>query len=496
MFHSYAFILAFLPLCLIGYFLLNHFRRFMGAKIFLIGMSLLFYAYMDLPALGVLAVSLLIGYLFFIQIRRSVRPKTWCILGVIFHVLTLCGFKYANFFLDCTRSVMGLSDDFTVNILLPVGISFYTFQQIAFLVDTYRGETMPKTPAHKGAPFVNYLLFMTYFPKISSGPLANYQDLTAQFDDPSRKKANAKKLSEGATLFILGLAKKVLLANVFALITAYGQSHVGVMGIGDTILVMVSYYFQIYFDFSGYCDMAVGVSRMLGIDLPYNFESPYKSFTMREFWKRWHITLTAFLTKYIYIPLGGSKKGTTRLIINVLLVFAISGLWHGAGLGFIIWGLMGGVGILLSRAFDKQIRVLSTHIPGKVFLWLCTFIYLCVGWTFFMCGDITNSVGILSGLGNAAGGLLPSGGILSILQTGEIWYVLKMLHLADLSFGPYIPIVLYLVAGFVITLLLPTSQKYASGMKPRIFVAILLSLLLLCSFLHLSGVVTYIYYAF
>ena len=487
MFHSYYFILAFLPTCVILFHALNSIQKPHIAKAFLIGMSLLFYGLLDVWALVVLLGTILFGYVCVQRILAGKKKKFWCALSVTAFVLVLGFFKYMNFFLSSLCALLGMETSVGLQILLPVGISFFVFQAIAVSVDAYRGELLR-------VKFSDYLFFMTYFPKISAGPLADYQALVQQLDGALRTRITAKRLSDGVTLFICGLGKKVLLADVFAKMTNYGVQHTGMLGTWDTLLVMLAYCFQIYFDFSGYSDMAVGISGMLGIELPYNFESPYKAISMREFWKRWHKTLTAFLTKYIYIPLGGNRKGTCRMVVNTLIVFTISGIWHGAGVGFVIWGISGGVGVLLSKAFDKQIAAFSKRMPGRVVLWMLTFMYLCIFWIFFMYGDAQRPIIFFQGL--TAGGAGLSRGMTQLFMNSEVWYACKVLHLTSLPFGEMLPILFYIALAFLLILIPRPIQKMLQTYKPSILLAVLLGFVLLLSFLHLSSVASYIYYQF
>lgn len=216
-------------------------------------------------------------------------------------------------------------------LFLPLGISFITFQQIAYLVSVYREEL--KEPS-----VVDYLVYILYFPKLLMGPLAEPIDFMGQLNDAATKKVNGDHTAQGLKLFSFGLFKKMILADTFATAFIWGQENISALTSVDCILVMLSYTFEIYFDFSGYSDMAVGVSRMLNITLPMNFNSPYKAVSIRDFWKRWHISLTNFFTKYIYIPLGGSRKGKAATYLNTMVVFIISGVWHGAGWSFIVCG--------------------------------------------------------------------------------------------------------------------------------------------------------------
>lgn len=266
-----------------------------------------------------------------------------------------------------------------LNIVLPLGISFYTFQQISFVVDSYRGEI----PDYS---FLSYASFVTFFPQLIAGPIVTHDELVPQFEDLEKKKINFDNLAHGIYIFALGLAKKVLLADTFGTIVAYGYTTFEQLTSVSAFLVMLSYTFQIYFDFSGYCDMAVGIAKMMNIDLPVNFDSPYKALTIEEFWKRWHITLTRFFTKYVYIPLGGNRKGNVRTYVNILIVFLLSGLWHGASWGFVFWGFCHGVFMMITRRFRSFFEKLH---PGLN--WLITFSFVNITWVFFRAESLSQA---------------------------------------------------------------------------------------------------------
>lgn len=339
-FNSYIFILAFLPLVIIGYFLLNKFyysnmgRAGLG---WLLLMSFGFYAY-DAPVfLLLLMASMIVNYLLTKILNKLKQDgintlkmqKIVLVIGVILNLVPLIYFKYSNFLLDSIGTFFDA--DWSLEVGLPLGISFFTFLQIAYLVDCYREE--------RGFDynFLEYAVYVAFFPKITMGPIVLHGEIMPQLRDKSKKQVDYNNLSQGFYAFSLGLAKKVLLADTLAKFVNVGFKSVNELNTATALIVMLSYTLQLYFDFSGYCDMAVGVSKMLNIDLPYNFNSPYKAKSISEFWDRWHMTLTRFFTRYVYIPLGGSRKGKMRTYLNTIIVFLLSGLWHGANWTFIFW---------------------------------------------------------------------------------------------------------------------------------------------------------------
>ena len=335
-FNSFNFILIFLPVLLLIWHLLNRAEKHTLADIFLTAMSLYYYYTFGASFLFILLLSIAVNYgLSFLMEKREDLRKPARIIGVLFNLGLLFYLKYLGFFLDNINHISG-GNLSAREILMPIGISFFTFGQISFIVDRAKGEA----PHYS---FLDYALYTVYFPKLIQGPIAFHKEMIDQFKDKTLRRFNTDTFSRGLMSFIIGLGKKVILADVLAKSVNYGFHYTYYMDTLTVIAVMLAYTFQIYLDFSGYCDMASGVSMMLGFKLPVNFNSPYKAATAKELWQRWHMTLSRFFIKYVYIPLGGSRKGKIRTIINVLIVFVLSGLWHGAGWTYICWGLMQGL---------------------------------------------------------------------------------------------------------------------------------------------------------
>ena len=338
LFNSYIFLFAFLPLVLIGYYGLNYAKLYRAAQAYLIGMSLWFYGYNNIYYLAILVVSVLLNYclakgLFSLENRQQRRLLLW--IGVLLNLGILFYFKYFDFFIENMNSL--LKKDYTLlHVILPLGISFYTFQQLSFVIDCYKRECEEYT-------LLEYASYVTFFPQLIAGPIVFHDELIPQFRDLHNRKIRYENLSKGVYAFSLGLGKKVLIADVFSKFVTIGFENVWELNANSAILVMICYTMQIYFDFSGYCDMAYGIGYMFNVELPCNFNSPYKSLSIADFWDRWHMTLTRFFTKYVYIPLGGNRKGVIRTYVNVLIVFLVSGFWHGAAWNFIVWGLFFGV---------------------------------------------------------------------------------------------------------------------------------------------------------
>lgn len=363
-FNSYIFILLFLPLTILGYYTLNRFHKGRLGQLFLTLMSLVFYAYYNKVYLFIMIGSIVVNYGFYKAIvtwqqkDKNTHSKLILALGVLSNIGLLFYFKYFDFFLDNVNSVFHMNFHMR-NILLPLGISFFTFQQIGFLVDVYRGEVGEAFPEKAQISFSEYALFVSFFPHIVAGPIVSFRETMAQFRDEARRKVSLESMQQGIMAFSYGLAKKVLVADTFGRAVDWGFTNLDSLNTTGIILILFSYALQVYFDFSGYSDMAIGVARLFHIDLPLNFNSPLKSETVIELWKRWHITLNRFLTRYIYIPLGGSRKGVIRANINIMVIFLVSGIWHGSLWTYVMWGAVHGVCYIITK---KGMPVIK-HIP-------------------------------------------------------------------------------------------------------------------------------------
>ncbi|SFC84527.1 MBOAT family O-acyltransferase [Butyrivibrio sp. YAB3001] len=345
-FNSFRFILIFLPILLCGWYGLNKIKFYEVADLFLVMMSIIFYDSFGEGLYKILLLSIFVNYgisvlIYYIDNRKADSKgkesikKIIKVIGVLANLLLLFYFKYLGFFTENLNALTGTTFS-AKEILMPIGISFFTFGQISFIIDRANGEA----PCYS---FTEYALYTAYFPKLTQGPIAFHKEMIDQFKDKSLRHYDADKMAKGIMAFIIGLSKKVLLADNLAKAVNYGFTQTYYLDTITVALVMLAYTFEIYLDFSGYCDMAYGVSLMLGYKLPVNFNSPYKAASSKELWQRWHMTLSRFFIKYVYIPLGGSRKGKLRTMLNVLIVFVLSGLWHGAGWTYICWGLMQGL---------------------------------------------------------------------------------------------------------------------------------------------------------
>ncbi len=388
LFNSFVFIFAFLPITFLVYFGLSKMRQYTLAKAALVVASLYFYAYFNWSYLPIILSSIVVNYVMAWRMKvdnESWLRKLWLIVGIVFNIGMIGYFKYFDFFIENINVLFRM--DFTLrNILLPLGISFFTFQQVAFVVDSYRRKTeLPK--------FLDYCNFVTFFPQLIAGPIVLPEEMLPQFESEENRRVNYENLFNGLFIFALGLGKKVLIADSIAVFANTGFDLLKTYTLAEAWLTSLSYSFQLYFDFSGYCDMAIGLGLMFNIKLPLNFNAPYRACDFQDFWRRWHMTLNRFLTQYLYIPLGGSRRGELRTLVNIFIVFLVSGIWHGAGWTFIVWGILHGLTMIVNRLWKKY----GFTLPNWVAIPL-TFFFVNIYWVFFRAESLSEALLIVSSM--------------------------------------------------------------------------------------------------
>lgn len=406
LFNSTVFIFLFLPIVLAGYGVLSRCAPRRVAIAWLVGCSLLYYGWWEPRYLILIASSIAVNFNVGLWIQRVTRPgwrRIALAAGILFNLLLLGYFKYANFFVEAVTAVLDLSCVLST-ITLPLAISFFTFQQIAYLVDTFRGK------AREGR-FLDYCLFVTFFPQLIAGPIVHHQEMMSQFTRRRGYRLNTVDLSIGLTTFAIGLAKKVLIADHIARWSTPIFS-IAEAGGAPTFLeawaAVFAYSAQIYFDFSGYSDMAIGLGRCFGIRLSLNFNAPYKAANIVSFWRRWHITLSRFLRDYLYISLGGNRRGTARRYLNLMLTMLLGGLWHGAGWTFIAWGGLHGLYLMIYHGWESLRRKLgrtsrSSGRFGRIAGCGVTFLAVSVAWVFFRAADFDAAFAFLRSMSGRHG---------------------------------------------------------------------------------------------
>lgn len=399
LFNSYEFILMFLPATFFIYFYLNKKRLTDAATAFLVIASLFFYSWWNIVYLPLILVSMVFNFIIGTSLTKEgqhkrVSKNKLLAFGISADLALLGYYKYSDFFISNLNHLY--STDFPLlHLLLPLGISFFTFTQIAYLVDSYRGET-------KEYDLLNYALFVTFFPHLLAGPILHHKEMMPQFDTLRNKIINYKNISVGLFLFSIGLFKKVIIADTFAVWATNGFDKADMLTFAEAWATSLSYTFQLYFDFSGYTDMAIGAALLFNILLPNNFDSPYKAGNIQDFWRRWHITLSRFLRDYIYIPMGGNRGNANSIYRNLMITFLLGGLWHGAGWTFIFWGFLHGSALVIHRLWHQSGRTMS-FIAG----WFITFNFINVSWVFFRAKEWEDAVKVLRGMSGMDGFILP-----------------------------------------------------------------------------------------
>jgi len=441
------------------------------AALWLAGASLFFYGWWDVRYVVLLLGSITFNYAAGYLIGRrltgersatiSTQARQLLIAAIAVNLCLLGYFKYANFFVNNVNALTGSAWTFA-QVILPLGISFFTFTQIAFLVDTYQGKV-------KEFNFVHYALFVTYFPHLIAGPVLHHAEMMPQFARRAVCHVNWDNMAVGLSIFVLGLAKKVLLADsvadfstpVFAAVQAGGTPMLFEAWVGA-----LAYTLQLYFDFSAYSDMAIGLSLMFNVRLPLNFNSPYKATSIIEFWRCWHMTLSRFLRDYLYIPLGGSRLGTSRRYANLMITMLLGGLWHGAGWTFVIWGALHGFYLLMNHAWRAFKARLGWGDGGRLAALgagALTFLAVVVGWVFFRADSFSSAVTMLQGMAGVNGVSLPVSleGRLEPLLGSHTWLVFDGL-------GPFstLKAIAFLCLGFSIVWLLPNVHQMFQRYRP------------------------------
>ena len=391
LFNSPVYIFIFLPFVLCVYLFLTRIEKTTCAKVFLVAASLTFYGYWNPAYSGLLlssiTVNFFVGRYLQTSFGKSENQTFWtrkrlATLGVLFNVGLLAYYKYTNFFID-TLNQLSVVNAQLLTIALPLAISFFTFQQIAFLVDCYREKTRVYS-------LLDYALFVTFFPQLIAGPIVHHKQMMPQFLRASHLSVNWQNISVGLTIFFIGLFKKVVIADTFSVWANTGFATPESLSFYEAWATSLCYTFQLYYDFSGYTDMAIGAALLFNIKLPINFNSPYKALSIQDFWRRWHMTLSNWLRYYVYIALGGNRIGGFKTYRNLFLTFLIGGLWHGAGWTFIIWGALHGAALVIHRIWNRAGFVLPSIVA-----WFVTFMFVNATWVFFRADNTNDALMIL-----------------------------------------------------------------------------------------------------
>lgn len=398
-FSSWQFVLLFLPISCSIYFYLNRLRLIIAGKVWLVASSLFFYAYWDIRYLALILASILLNFAIgtglaqsfqsqaidLSKITHGLNRKVVLTTGISANLLLLGYYKYSDFFLANVNSIFATSFALP-HIVLPLAISFFTFTQIVYLVDSYRGETAEYD-------LLNYSLFVTFFPHLIAGPIVHHRQIMPQFFSRWKILPRYTNIAKGLFIFAIGIFKKSVLADTLAIWARAGFDGTQPLNFFSAWAASLSYSLQLYFDFSGYCDMAIGASLLFNVWLPVNFNSPYKALDIQDFWRRWHITLSNFLRDYLYIPLGGNRHGPFRTYGNIFVVFVLGGLWHGATWMYVIWGALHGGALIGNRLWKKY----GYPMP-KILAWGITFLFVNFAWVFFRASNMASAKKMLKAM--------------------------------------------------------------------------------------------------
>lgn len=466
LFNSYEFILFFLPIVLLVFVLIGRFEKKELAVMWLVISSLFFYGWWNPIYLILILGSMVFNYL--LGLRLASSPSRMVLtFGVATNLLLLGYYKYTNFIVDNINILTGINWQIS-HILLPLAISFFTFQQIAYLVDAHRGETQEHNALH-------YCLFVTFFPQLIAGPIVHHKEMLPQFAKDSVYSLRADNVAIGLTIFSIGLFKKVILADNVALFSTpiFEAAEAGHnISFFEAWGGSLAYTFQLYFDFSGYADMAIGASRLFGIKLPLNFNSPYKSLSIVDFWRRWHMTLSRFLRDYLYIALGGNRKGKSRRYINLMATMVLGGIWHGAGWTFLIWGTLHGVYLVINHSWQNLVKGIH-FFQGKIWKfmsWTLTFTSVVVAWVYFRAESVSSANKLVFTMFGGNGIAFPermSGSIGGLEQT-----LLKLGFTFDgqliLTIGEWLQGLVLITFLLWIAVFLPNTQQLMKDYEPSV----------------------------
>lgn len=489
LFNSPQFIFFFLPIVFFTYFLLNKIAPLYVSRTWLASCSLFFYGWWNPRYLLLILLSIAINFIIG-KYLISHKHKLLLFSGIVFNLGLLGYFKYFDFFLTNLNLVFSTNIPL-LHLALPLAISFFTFQQITYIVDCYKGKV-------ENYNFINYSLFVTFFPHLIAGPIVHHRVMMPQFQNAKNQKINYENIALGIFAFSIGLFKKLILADNFSTTVLDGTQYIDTITFFDAWLVILSYTLQLYFDFSGYSDMAIGLALLFNIKLPINFNSPYKATNFQELVSRWHITLTRFLYEYVYFPMNRylskrifpffpSKLSTNaKTNINLILLFILSGIWHGAGWNFIIWGLLVGIGIIIYRIWTKW------NIKLPLFLaWFLTFVYLNITLVFFKIDHLGKALQLIKAMLGFNGFILPErlSGVLHPLTSVGIAFANTPLKGKFHAVG-------FILLGLTIVLLFKNTSEKMKSFKPTFIYAIFIIIILIYSILNLTKVSEFLYFKF
>ena len=455
LFNSLEFIYGFLPITFGLFYLAAKFRLLKLCTIILLVASLFFYAYWNFFYFFLILFKIVTNYGLSLALEKH-RSKWILWFSIIFNIGMLCYFKYLNFFISIFNPNMG----FIVNAAIPLGISFYTFTQIAYMIDIYQGKS-------RLYGLRLYSLFVVFFPHLIAGPIIHYSQIMPQFQRIKTYIFTHRNFILGVFFFLIGLFQKVVIADFLSPIADTGFLNASLLTLVEAWSALLAYALQIYFDFAGYSNMAIGLGLLFNIRFPNNFNSPYQATSLIDFWRRWHMTLTQFLRDYIYVPLGGNRLGPLRKYLNILITMFIAGVWHGAGWTFMVWGIYHGVLVSVNHALE-DVGVCVSKIIGRV----TTFIFVLYGWVFFRSATMSQATSMTKGLLGLNG-----------WQQSETYFLWKYQFIG-------------IVVALAIALFLPNTEFWSKKIRPNLRWGFLFLILLCVDLLYLNRESAFLYFQF
>tara|TARA_Y100001978_G_C23698377_1_gene439125 strand:- start:2492 stop:3949 length:1458 start_codon:yes stop_codon:yes gene_type:complete len=484
LFNSYEFLFLFLPVTFFIYFFINSKKNIKIGKGFLVLSSLFFYGFWKPLYLPLLIISIYFNFTLGKNLASEnynhSQNKNLLILGIFLNLFLLGYFKYSNFFIANFNFALHTKFDF-LNLILPLGISFFTFQQIAYLVDSFRKKV-------NEYDFMNYAVFISFFPQLIAGPIIYHNEIMPQFSNIKNNQINYNNIVLGIFIFGIGLFKKVVFADKFAIWANEGFDNSNILNLFEAWGASISYTFQLYFDFSGYTDMAIGIALLFNIILPVNFNSPYKAINIEDFWRRWHITLSRFLKDYVYIPLGGNKKGNLRTYRNLMITFLLAGIWHGAGWTFIFWGFLHAFALTVYKVWDKLGIKIHRFIS-----WIITFNFINLSWVFFRAKNWSDAIKVIKGMVG-----------LDDIKLQEL-FLYKFVFLKD--YGVEIKDILnnikgnqstiyWIILGFIVILTFKNTNQILAKLNLSLFNVLFISIIYIISIGKLNEYSEFLYFNF
>jgi alginate O-acetyltransferase complex protein AlgI len=459
LFNSYVFLLAFLPITLVGFYALSSAGSLRAARVWLLASSFFFFAWWSVVYCFMLVALIALNFALGNAIRqRPHAAKLLCITGVTVNLGVLAYYKYSAFIVENVQALTGV--EFGIHaVVLPLAISFYTFQQIAYLVDVMKGNA-PKYS------FLEYAWFVTFFPQLIAGPIVRHDEVIPQLRAPEFGRFDHGVFASGIAFLVIGLFKKVVIADPVSELAGPVFDGTATPALADAWIGVSAYTIGLYFDFSGYCDMAVGLGRMFGVRLPYNFDSPYKADSIIDFWRRWHITLSRFLREYLYIALGGNRRGEPRRYVNLMLTMLLGGLWHGAAWTFVVWGGLHGLYLVINHFWNKLVQraqAAGHHLAlGRTQARALTLFAVMIAWVFFRAPDFSRAIEVLQGMFGAAG--LVSVATVATFDSVIVQHGFRP-DVGLLDWWVHIHPFLLLAGGFALVLFAPNSQEIVDGIR-------------------------------